>query len=286
MHKQRFQYWVWRLRAGGLPPAHVAFILDAPDTAVAAVPVRQSPLTPLSIRLITGNLRADCRAQNSTKILRLAMLGYSAEKIGGLVNRQPAKVASYLRRMTAADGHFLPAPRTVAQQRVVNRNRKRRAERAAELAAAKAGAWPRCRDLDSPAELPTGQAAAELASHPDPAAAPAPLPEPTRWHQTADPRTRFGECHGRAKLTRAIVEECRRLHHTEGVSFYRLGRQFGVAPNTIAYAVKGTTWGAPEAAELPEPALPPAAKVKPERKPREKRHRWRTTGDRRRTDAD
>lgn len=50
-----------------------------------------------------------------------------------------------------------------------------------------------------------------------------------------------GETNGKAKLTDAKVLEMRRLH-AEGVSYYRLGKIYGVSDMAAAKAVKGLTW--------------------------------------------
>lgn len=220
-----FRCWVWWLRAGGVvDPARIALVLEATEAEVKAVPPRHDPIGEFVRRQMLGDRGADCRGPSASKILRLHTLGYSAAEIGPLVNRLPAKVASYLRRMTAADGSFLAKARTVAEQRVFNRHQERRTARAAELAAAKARAWPRCRDLDPPPELPTGHAAPELTSQPNAPAAPAPLHQ--RWDDSVIRYSRGW------KLTGAQIDEARAALLT-GLSFTEVARRFGVSLATM-----------------------------------------------------
>lgn len=61
---------------------------------------------------------------------------------------------------------------------------------------------------------------------------------PSRMHPETRPR---GARHSNAKLTDAKVMKMRRLH-AMGVSFYELGRMFGVHNSTAMDAVKGKTW--------------------------------------------
>lgn len=276
-----FQCQVWWLRAAGLPAAHVAFVIGNTEALVNQVPAQDHPFTTNDLQKYISD-GSGLNGVTGVRIRRLKTLGYPARQIAKIVRRDPRRVAAFLACMTAADGSILKKSRTRQEQREFTENRKRFEAKAA----AKAARWHRCRDIDPPpVALVADQAAAELVTEAPPVKAPAPLPEPTRWHQTADPRTRFGEGNGRSKLTWSDVQECRRLH-AEGFSFYRLGRRFGVAANTVAYAVKGDTWRMPDAPELPELAPPPAAKPEKNRKPRDKRHRWRVTGDRRRTTSD
>jgi hypothetical protein len=159
-----------------------------------------------------------------------------------------------LRRITASDGSLLKAPRTRRQQAEFERAQKRRKANAA----AKARAWPRVRDIDPPAaELPDAPAV--------PPALPDPIPDSIRWLQD-NPRA-FGDPRHYGKLSRSAVEEIRRLH-ADGASFYRLGRQFGVSPQTIAAAVNGRSCPRPDAAELPEAKSPTASPPEP------KHSRW------------
>jgi DNA-binding XRE family transcriptional regulator len=51
----------------------------------------------------------------------------------------------------------------------------------------------------------------------------------------------FGEKHGLAKLTYAIVDECRR-RHADGESQASLAREFGVSQKTMHRAISGETW--------------------------------------------
>lgn len=51
----------------------------------------------------------------------------------------------------------------------------------------------------------------------------------------------FGEGAGKAKLTEAIVIECRRLH-AEGRTYAELGRQYGISAHAMKDAVDGKTW--------------------------------------------
>ena len=52
-----------------------------------------------------------------------------------------------------------------------------------------------------------------------------------------------GERHGRAKLTVAIVAECKR-RFAAGEAKAALAREFGVEPNTMGRAINGTNWAA------------------------------------------
>lgn len=63
-----------------------------------------------------------------------------------------------------------------------------------------------------------------------------------------------GERHGNAKLTDAIVAECR-IRHAAGETQLSLAREFGVDKAAMNYAIRGLTW-----VHVPEPVP-----VKPER---------------------
>lgn len=69
---------------------------------------------------------------------------------------------------------------------------------------------------------------------------------PTFWGNQNHTRTRpetvpRGEQHGMAKLTADTVREIRR-RHAQGVSCYRLGREYGVAKSTALRIVKRRGW--------------------------------------------
>jgi hypothetical protein len=84
---------------------------------------------------------------------------------------------------------------------------------------------------------------------PPPAMTPRPANEwsgPTDWFAR-------GQDNGRSKLTPANVTEARELR-AAGWSTGRLAERYGVARNTICYALNGSTW-----AMTPSPAPPPAA---------------------------
>lgn len=53
---------------------------------------------------------------------------------------------------------------------------------------------------------------------------------------------RFGEEHGRAKLTRDEVVEIRKRYKEGGVSFVRLAEDYDVTPTTIRYIVTRRIW--------------------------------------------
>jgi len=89
------------------------------------------------------------------------------------------------------------------------------------------------------AELVDHQAVAEVVNPPGPVPPPATADGPGWGHyQLAFAR---GTSPGRSKLTQANVDEVRELR-AAGWSTGKLAKRFGVARNTICYALNGTTW--------------------------------------------
>jgi hypothetical protein len=52
----------------------------------------------------------------------------------------------------------------------------------------------------------------------------------------------IGEQNPSAKLTAAIVRECRTRHAAGGVSTHKLAAEFGVGQTTMHEAIRGNTW--------------------------------------------
>ncbi len=50
-----------------------------------------------------------------------------------------------------------------------------------------------------------------------------------------------GEQHGRARLTRELVAEIRRMH-TNGITGYRLAKVFDIGLSTVYHVINGDTW--------------------------------------------
>jgi hypothetical protein len=255
MNAQDLRCWVRWLGAASMSDAAISFVLGV-DVAIVKAELNRQRTKRRPPRALPRIRRGDdaggsIRGLNARKLYRMRELGFSAARIADVLRCDVSLIRDFLRRITGVDGQVLAQPRTKKEQRKFDYRQKARARRAAELAARPR--WPRFRYDEPPAAEPFDhQGAAELPAQICAAAPPPPLPiEPNRWHETVDPRTQFGERHGSHKLTWSAVEQCRRLH-AEGVSFYRLGRQFGVHPNTVAAAVKGKTWAIPPSSNDPD----------------------------------
>ena len=270
--------WCRWLRAVGLPTAHIAILLNLDPVEVdshLAVPSFGSPVFPAkyigkrgdpSVRPVTDD--------TANKIRRLIELDYDVDRIAEILCLQVPMVVNCLRRFTPVRRVALVRPRTRKEQERLQRNQRRRAKAAAVRAAR--ALWVRCASpLDDAgckaAIIPSADELLDLAFEP----APLPCPEPTRWNQTTDERTRWGESNGQAKLTRELAREIRQLH-ADGVSMYELARRFDVARGTIAAIVKGRTWLEPPVDDDQADVAPAADDVDDQADvTKEKRRRWR-----------
>jgi DNA-binding CsgD family transcriptional regulator len=206
---------------------------------------------------------------------RIAALLELDPDVVAAVPAPPTVDASLIARSTPVRVDVLRRPRSPREQQTLERNRRGRAIRAAKRAAR--ALWARCAapldDVGCTATIaPPADELLDLVFEPEPP----PCPVPTRWEQTVDERTRWGESNGQAKLTRETAREVRRLH-ADGLSCYELARRYGVSRGTIAAIVKGRTWleldGVDDQVEEPPPAAIAADQID---KTKAKRHRWRS----------
>lgn len=120
-HRCRWVQWLWGM---GLPVPHIAALLELDEAIVeafVAAPAVRAKAPPLverdrrTIRNVTG-----------PKVSKLYRLGYGTDQIAASLKLHPADVADWIARVVSVTGGMRTRPRTPAEQRRLESNRRRR----------------------------------------------------------------------------------------------------------------------------------------------------------------
>jgi hypothetical protein len=263
MKRRHAILWCRWLCSVDLPTEHIAVLLDLDPTEVdshLAAPRYAS--TVITIPDGRGGMsQRPILAGTATKVKKLAELGYGPDRIAPILVLDHRRVVDFLKRVNPDRCKLrLVKPRSPAEQRRLEANRRRRAK-AAEAAAERAAWAERDSRLDDDGQLPVRYHApppavdqvAELLPVPEVVA-----PAPERWVGPTSPHG------GRPKLT-AEQERDVIAKRAEGWPVWELAHEYEVSRNTITAICAGRSRvkAHEPSVETPCPAPPPAVELEP-----------------------
>jgi hypothetical protein len=280
MGNQLQQRWVRWLVSQGLPPDHVARVLEIDPAEVEVL----APWSGRGVALrVDGPPRRHWRemiaAQTATKIRRLDELGYDPGRIAAILAIRRADVVDFLARSkplrTPKNGTpVLTRPRDRSEHRqamaTIRRRQRRRppAEPPDEWGYRHVYACAEIADQTTPAPIVPAIVAVEV---PELVAvearadvqAGAELPLAGEWEPHFGRRDRRGSHHQRSVLDFALAQEIRKVWAAGGITQRELAARYYISLSTLKRVLSGQSYAEPDtppaAAELPatSPSPPP-----------------------------